>query len=154
MSSWTSLPVSARPTLPPDHRSDTLPATPAPAAPAPTVLLLGHGARDPEGADEYRALAADVAARLGDGGAVTPCFLELAEPSILDALQAAYDAGVRDALAVPCFLFGAGHVKNGLPTAIQAARMGRPDLKIRYGAARRRHFCLMFRLIGGNCPAG
>jgi sirohydrochlorin ferrochelatase/SAM-dependent methyltransferase len=108
--------------------------TDASCASAPAVLLMGHGTRDPEGAAEYRALTADVAARLGGERTVTPCFLELAEPSILDALQSAYDGGNRDLLAVPCFLFGAGHVKNDLPTALHAARMQRPDLTIRYGA--------------------
>ncbi len=103
-------------------------------ASAPTVLLMGHGTRDPEGADEYRALAADVQARLGDDRNVVPCFLELSPPSILDALTTAYSQGARQMVAVPCFLFGAGHVKNDLPTALQAARDRHLDLTVQYGA--------------------
>jgi sirohydrochlorin ferrochelatase/SAM-dependent methyltransferase len=100
----------------------------------PTVLLMGHGTRDPEGAAEYRALAADIQTRLGDDRRVIPCFLELSPPSILDALTEAYNQGVRQMVAVPCFLFGAGHVKNDLPTALQAARDRHLDLTVQYGA--------------------
>lgn len=121
------------PMLVPDARSVVGGPTPTDDTANPPVLLIGHGTRDAEGADECRALAADVQARLGER-TVAPCFLELAQPSILDAIARCADAGQRRIVAVPCFLFGAGHVKNDLPAAFDAARARDRALDIHYGA--------------------
>lgn len=98
------------------------------------VLLIGHGTRDPNGAEELRVFAAALAARLGDGRPVIPCFLELAPPSILEAIEAIVQQGVRRIVAVPLLLFSAGHVKNDIAAAINVARSRHPGLRIWYGA--------------------
>lgn len=95
------------------------------------VVLMGHGSRDSEGAEEFLTFAKRLAARLARP--IYPGFLELAEPPIVAAIDEAIQAGAERILAVPWLLLGAGHVKNDLPAAIQVARQRYPQVSMRYG---------------------
>jgi sirohydrochlorin ferrochelatase/(2Fe-2S) ferredoxin len=60
-------------------------------------------------------------------------YVELAQPLVADALTAA-GAAHGTVVALPLFLFAAGHVKNDLPLALDAARAHHPHA--RFSAAR------------------
>ncbi len=98
----------------------------------PALLLIGHGTDDPAGLEEYHRMAARVSERLK--AFVQPCFLELADPSIAQAIDDCVRAGHRRIVALPLLLGAAGHQKNDIPVALNEARMRHPDLDIRYGA--------------------
>jgi sirohydrochlorin cobaltochelatase len=95
------------------------------------IVLMGHGSRDSEGAEEFLTFAKRLAARLARP--IYPGFLELADPPIVVAIDEAIQAGAKRILAVPWLLLGAGHVKNDLPAAIQVARQRYPQITIDYG---------------------
>jgi sirohydrochlorin cobaltochelatase len=141
----TRLRQRRRPSTERDRALPTPPGANSTAAPArelvaplravdDTVLLIGHGTRDLDGAAEFRAFAQDVERALGGSRPVVPCFLELAQPSILDALTGCLERGVHSIVAVPLLLFGANHVKNDIPVALNQARALHPELDLRYGA--------------------
>ncbi len=95
------------------------------------VLLVGHGSRREESNEQVRTLAADLEGRLGvpvDAG-----FLELAEPTIPDAIDALAPA-VASISVVHLSLFAASHVKNDVPAALQRARSEHPDVEFRNGS--------------------
>ncbi|GAA0267670.1 CbiX/SirB N-terminal domain-containing protein [Halobacterium noricense] len=95
------------------------------------VLLVGHGSRREESNEQVRTLAADLEARLGvpvDAG-----FLELAEPSIADAIDALAPA-VSSISVVHLSLFAASHVKNDVPAALRQARADHPDVAFDNGS--------------------
>lgn len=98
---------------------------------ADTVLLIGHGSPDPEGNAEYHQFAQVVAERLAMP--VQPCFLELAEPSIIEGIRAGVEAGARRIVALPLFLGPARHQKNDVPAILNAARERWPQVELRYG---------------------
>ena len=100
--------------------------------PSEAIVLLGHGSRDAEGVAEFATFARRVGARLGR--AVRWGFLELADPPIAVAIDAAVAEGARTIIAVPWLLLGAGHVKNDLAVAVQMARRRHPTVTVRYGA--------------------
>jgi sirohydrochlorin cobaltochelatase len=105
-------------------------ATPA-ALEDEAVLLVGHGSRRERSNEQVRALAVDLEDRLGvpvDAG-----FLELAEPSIPDAI-AGLTASVSRITVVQLSLFAASHVKNDVPLAVQRARSNHPELTVHNGA--------------------
>src|SRR5262245_39843934 len=77
----------SQPSLPTPDRSPSRVLDGTSGPPAETILLIGHGTRDPDGADEFRGFADDLAARLGGQRSVLPCFLELAPPSILGGIE-------------------------------------------------------------------
>jgi sirohydrochlorin cobaltochelatase len=96
------------------------------------LLLIGHGTDDPDGLAEYHQLASLVQQRLDCF--VQPCFLELADPPIGQALDECARAGYQRIIALPLLLGAAGHQKNDIPVALQQARLRWPDVTIHYGA--------------------
>ncbi|MGB9753008.1 sirohydrochlorin chelatase [Roseiflexus castenholzii] len=98
----------------------------------PALLLIGHGTDDPAGLEEYHRMATLVGERLGI--VVQPCFLELADPPISQAIDDCVRAGFRQIVALPLLLGAAGHQKNDIPVALNQARMRHPNLDIRYGS--------------------
>lgn len=100
------------------------------------ILLLGHGSRDEAGNEEFRRFAAEVRDSLRwveEPCPIVPCFLELAEPTLLDAIEAQIAVGAVRLLVMPCFLLAAGHSKNDTPSALDWARRRYPQVEIRYG---------------------
>jgi sirohydrochlorin cobaltochelatase len=89
------------------------------------VLLMAHGSRDAEARAEYRRIHEALAERL----APVPVVFSVLEfpgddglPSIQDGWQRCLDGGARRVIALPFFLFPAGHVREDLPTELHAAR--------------------------------
>ncbi len=95
------------------------------------ILLVGHGSPHAAGNAEYVQFAAALEARLGVP--VQPCFLELAEPSILDGIRRCAEAGIQHLAVLPLFLGPAGHQKNDVPALLAHARATSPTLTLRYG---------------------
>jgi sirohydrochlorin ferrochelatase/(2Fe-2S) ferredoxin len=95
------------------------------------VLLVGHGSRRERSNEQVRTLAAELEGRLGipvDAG-----FLELAEPSIPDAVAGLAPATSR-LTVVQLSLFAASHVKNDVPLAVQQARRDHLGLTVHNGS--------------------
>jgi len=96
-----------------------------------TILLVGHGSREPEGNDEIHAFVAQWRARQ-PGWRIEVCFIEFASPGLHDGLlQAA--RGSQRVLVLPLILNAAGHVKMEIPEAIEHAREHCPDTEFLYG---------------------
>ncbi|MBL4825749.1 MAG: sirohydrochlorin chelatase [SAR324 cluster bacterium] len=95
------------------------------------VMVCGHGSRDEEAVKEFQAVARGIRERLPqyetDWG-----FLEFATPVIRTGLDALREKGIRKVLAVPGMLFAAGHVKNDIPSVLNAYQSQNPQLSISY----------------------
>jgi len=101
--------------------------------PSPTdaLLLIGHGSRDAEAITEYQQFAEKLAGALGLP--VYPCFLEFADPPIVDGIRACIEAGARQVVALPLFLGPAGHQKNDVPAILNWAKTQWPEVGFKYG---------------------
>jgi sirohydrochlorin cobaltochelatase len=95
------------------------------------ILLIGHGSLDEDGVAENRAYAARLAARLELP--VEPCFLELADPPIVDGIAACVARQPRRVVALPLFLGAAGHQKNDVPALLNWAKARWPSISFSYG---------------------
>ena len=93
---------------------------PKPMHNCPGILLIGHGTRNRQGRSEFAQLTQAVQELLPQH-TVSPCFLELAEPSISQAVRAAAARGARQLVALPVLLFAAGHAKRDIPQELAAA---------------------------------
>ncbi|HVR87102.1 MAG TPA: CbiX/SirB N-terminal domain-containing protein [Planctomycetota bacterium] len=97
-----------------------------------SVVIVGHGSRDPAANLEFETFVSSYRRRRADLD-VSHGYVELAEPCLSQAL----DDAAREAdrvVTVPLFLFAAGHVKNDLPIALVGARKRFPE--VRFDAAR------------------
>src|SRR5579859_4839387 len=93
---------------------------------SPVLLLVGHGSRDPRATAEHESLARAYRTRRS-GAKVETAYIELSEPLLEEGLARAA-SGARRVVVVPLFLFGAGHVKNDVPLALEAARARFPGV--------------------------
>lgn len=97
------------------------------------VMVCGHGSRDQAACDEFRRVVARIGAALPEWP-VEMGYLEFARPIIRDGLDALRTRGVEQVLAVPGMLFAAGHVKNDVPSVLNAYA-AEHGLSIRMGRA-------------------
>lgn len=90
-----------------------------------TVLILGHGSREPEANADFERFVDDYR-KYDPSVEVTHAYVELAQPSLDQALATLGEHGAERVIVVPLFLFAAGHVKNDLPLSLAAARARNP----------------------------
>lgn len=95
------------------------------------LLLVAHGSRRSLSNDEVRELAARLADRTSDYPIIKAAFLELAEPSIPDGIQACIDAGAQEVTVMPYFLSAGRHVVEDIPREVAVKQNEHPGLSIR-----------------------
>lgn len=95
-----------------------------------TILLVGHGSRDPAGSTEVEEFAQRLRARQPDRN-IQACFIEFAEPLVDEGLARAAEHSGR-VIVVPLILNAAGHVKMEIPEHIEAARARHPRVEFIY----------------------
>ena len=66
------------------------------------------------------------------GDAVLPAFMELAAPTVPDAVAEALRLGATELVVVPCFLFQGNHIKRDIPELLDKVRTEHPGLVVRY----------------------
>jgi sirohydrochlorin ferrochelatase len=103
---------------------------PSPSAPAPAMLIVAHGSRDPRHAATVAALAARVRS-LAPGPRVAVSFLEFNAPRVPQALVRLYGAGEREVTALPLLLSRAYHAKTDIPAALAGISARLPGLSVR-----------------------
>jgi sirohydrochlorin cobaltochelatase len=89
------------------------------------VLVIGHGTRDVDGVAECLHFVQCLRDRLqadSTGLPLLPAFLELADPDIVTGIRQLAVHGARRVVAVPLFLFAAGHIKRDIPQQLDKAR--------------------------------
>ncbi|MFN7968156.1 MAG: CbiX/SirB N-terminal domain-containing protein [Acidimicrobiales bacterium] len=99
-----------------DHRPDAV------------TLLVAHGSRNARATADHTALCNAVADE--SGRTVRPAFLEISEPSIGDAVDAAVRDGARVVIVVPLFVHAGNHVEVDIPGIVATARLRHPDVDI------------------------
>jgi sirohydrochlorin cobaltochelatase len=99
------------------------------------LLIVGHGTRDADGAEEFRRFVRRVEARAVERGAadaVAGGFIELSPPPLKDAVAGLVEVGHRDLTAVPLILLAAGHAKGDIPAALAREKERHPGLRTKY----------------------
>lgn len=93
------------------------------------LVLFAHGARDPEWAEPFRAIAARVASNRPDLD-VRLAFLEFQPPALTDAINALVDNGHQHIRIAPLFMAQGGHLKNDVPKLLDNIRNSHPSLQL------------------------
>ncbi|MBF5057030.1 hypothetical protein Y5W_02324 [Alcanivorax sp. 521-1] len=95
------------------------------------LLIMAHGSRAEAANEEFKALVDAVAETTReDYAAVLPCFLELARPSLQEALQQLEHQPVDSVYVYPLFFNNGKHVATDIPAQVEEARERHPHLTI------------------------
>ncbi len=96
------------------------------------LLLVAHGSRRTTSNDEVRVLAARLSDRVsGAFDEVSCAFLEIAEPSIPDAIQQCVERGAREVVVLPYFLSAGRHVAEDIPREVLIKQLEHPQIPMR-----------------------
>ena len=96
------------------------------------VMICGHGSRSTAAVEEFHTLARHLRKRL-PACDVESGFLEFARPVIRTGLDALKARGATRIVCLPGMLFAAGHVKNDLPSEINAFAAENPQIAVTFG---------------------
>ena len=96
-----------------------------------SLLIIAHGSRRQASNEEVIALAE----RVRHNGAlafddVSAAFLELAEPSIPDALERCIQRGAKEVVVFPYFLAAGRHVVTDIPEEIAPVVAQHPEVAV------------------------
>ena len=110
------------------------------------IVIVDHGSRKAE-ANETLNVFGDLFARSSRQDIVEVAHMELAEPTIADAIHACVRRGATHVVVAPYFLSRGRHVQSDIPRLVEEAQAAVPDTPIRIaepiGAARQ---CAMARV--------
>jgi len=95
------------------------------------VLIISHGSRDALANADFKKLV-QLYQRKHSNWAVTHAFLEMAEPTIPQALTS-LASKTNEIEVLLLFLFAARHVKEHVPEIISDFRKDHPHVKIKLG---------------------
>lgn len=91
-------------------------------------LVVAHGSRAPQVTDDHDALCAELAAEAPGDVVVRPAYLEINEPSIPDAIDAAVADGASRVVLVPYFLHAGNHTRRDIPALMAEAADRHPTV--------------------------
>jgi len=99
------------------------------------IILTAHGSRSDESNQEVIALAE----KLKDASAVRAeivlaAFLDIAKPSIAEAVTSCAERGATDIMILPYFLNSGRHVRRDIPAVIEECRKHYPGVRITIGS--------------------
>lgn len=95
------------------------------------LLIIAHGSRRQASNQEVKTLAKQVAQHLQlPDHAVQTAFLEIATPSIGEAIDGCFQQGCSELIVLPYFLSAGTHVANHVPAEIAQAQSKWPDKSI------------------------
>ncbi len=120
----------------------------------PALLLVAHGTRNPDGAEEMRVLTGLLRDRLHVP--VAHAWLEdFAQPDVDETVGGLAAAGVGQIVSLPLLTLGAGHAKTDVPTLVAEARLSYPTVEIMHGRVLGLHpalFALAHRRVTSVSP--
>ena len=99
--------------------------------PGTAAIVIAHGSRADAANDAHRSVCDALAAR--SGTTVVPAFLELAEPSLDDAVHRLAERGTEHVVVLPFFLYPGRHIQRDIPALVDAARSANPGVDIEIG---------------------
>jgi sirohydrochlorin cobaltochelatase len=93
------------------------------------IVLLAHGARDPEWARPFEAIRERVRASRPEYP-IALAYLELMEPDLEAAIATLVDEGAVGITVFPLFMAQGGHLKQDIPRILEAIRASHPRIPI------------------------
>jgi sirohydrochlorin ferrochelatase len=96
-----------------------------------SLLLVAHGSRRRESNEEVRLLTLGIGEKAEETFDLVDCaFLELAQPTIGEGIDAAVAKGASEIIVLPYFLAAGTHVVDDIPEIVEGRRRIYPAVRI------------------------
>lgn len=92
------------------------------------LLLVDHGSRAQEANESLLEVVAIVRSRVGEGIVVGHAHMELAAPTVADAVAELSASGAKEIVVVPYFLAPGRHSRDDIPKLVADAQAAHPHL--------------------------
>ena len=96
------------------------------------ILIIGHGSRNTQAINEFAELVSSLRSFLPSSVPIEYGYLEFSKPVSSEALDRLKEKSVKKVIAIPAMLVAAGHVKNDIPSVLNAYSAER-GVEIIYG---------------------
>ena len=93
------------------------------------ICLIGHGSRDPEGAQEFLTLTQKLRERRLCP-IVEPAFLEFVKPEITEVLSSFQHNGIKNIIILPGILFSGEHTQRDVPHTVNEVFRNLPEINL------------------------
>ena len=93
------------------------------------LILIAHGSKDPRWRLPFEKLDQSLRSDLGEGH-IFLCYMEFAKPTLMQAVEKAVNAGIRQIKILPLFMAGGAHLDKDIPPMVDEVKKAFPDLKI------------------------
>lgn len=91
------------------------------------LAVIAHGSRNEDANREFLQLVRDLAGVVEDYDAVRGCFLELAEPSLAQAVEELVNTGAEHIQVYPLFFNQGKHVARDIPELVAEQQQRFPE---------------------------
>ena len=98
------------------------------------LVLLAHGSRDARWRRPFEQLRERLVQSGGAGRDVELAYLQFCEPTLDQVLAGLAAAGLEEALVIPLFMSGGGHLLRDVPDAVERAAR-RAGIRVRTAGA-------------------
>ena len=92
------------------------------------LVLLAHGSKNPEWAAPFRQLTANLRKDMGEE-AVYLCFLEIAEPGLIEVAREIMKTSVRKYRLLPLFMAKGAHFHEDIPAEMAKVKALFPEME-------------------------
>lgn len=90
------------------------------------IVLIDHGSRSEEANASLETVVELVRSRVGEGVVVTHAHMDLAKPTLAEAVDAMVQAGAKEIVVVPYFLAPGRHSREDIPKQVTDAQLAHP----------------------------
>ena len=97
------------------------------------IVIVDHGSRLSAANQVVEEVARLVRARVGERAAIHFAHMELCEPDLAQAIDAAVQAGASSVVIQPLFLVPGRHASRDIPALVDAARQRHVSVTFRMG---------------------
>lgn len=97
------------------------------------IVIVDHGSRETAANGIVAEIARLVQVRAGQTAVVCSAHMELAEPSLADAIDACVASGAQEIIVQPLFLAPGRHASRDIPEMLAEARRRHPQVSFQLG---------------------
>jgi sirohydrochlorin ferrochelatase len=91
-------------------------------------VLIAHGSRLSQTADEMLSLIADLSKIMGEVE-IRGAFMELQDPGLDEVVADLVDQGANQIMVLPLFIFNGRHMLEDIPAQVENCRTAYPDVE-------------------------